>query len=109
MKIGVVGIGKMGAPLAGRLLAAGHEVSICNRSRNARVDSLVARGAVVRALPADLAAHAEVILTALPTEDSVRGVYAQMSDVAAAGQLYVDHSTVSRRLVALEQHHPLLA
>jgi len=39
-----------------------------------------------------------VILTALPTEDSVRGVYAQMSDVAAAGQLYVDHSTVSINL-----------
>src|SRR6202049_4059262 len=98
MKIGVVGIGKMGTPIAGRLLAAGHEVSICNRSRSASVDSLADRGAVVRASPADLAANAEVILTALPTEDSVRDVYAQMSDVAAAGQLYVDHSTVSINL-----------
>jgi 3-hydroxyisobutyrate dehydrogenase-like beta-hydroxyacid dehydrogenase len=98
MKIGVVGIGKMGTPVAGRLLAAGHDVSICNRSRSARVDSLAERGAVVRASPADLAAHAEVILTALPTEDSVRDVYVQMSDVAAEGQLYVDHSTVSINL-----------
>jgi 3-hydroxyisobutyrate dehydrogenase-like beta-hydroxyacid dehydrogenase len=98
MKIGVVGIGKMGTPIAARLLAAGHEVSICNRSRNARVESLAESGAVVRASPADLAAHAELILTALPTEDSVRDVYVQMADVAAAGQLYVDHSTVSINL-----------
>jgi 3-hydroxyisobutyrate dehydrogenase-like beta-hydroxyacid dehydrogenase len=95
MRIGIVGIGKMGAPIAGRLLAAGHNVSICSRSPSARVDSLVERGAVAHASPADLAAHAEIILTALPTEESVRDVYGQMSGVAAEGQLYVDHSTVS--------------
>jgi 3-hydroxyisobutyrate dehydrogenase-like beta-hydroxyacid dehydrogenase len=98
MKIGVVGIGKMGAPMAGRLLVAGNEVSICSRSRSARVDSLVERGAVLRASPGDLASHAEMILTALPTEGSVRDVYAEMSDVATEGQLYVDHSTVSINL-----------
>jgi 3-hydroxyisobutyrate dehydrogenase-like beta-hydroxyacid dehydrogenase len=95
MKIGVVGIGKMGAPMAGRLLASGYEVSICSRTRSARVDSLVERGAVLRSSPAELASDAEVILTALPTEDSVRDVYAEMSQVATEGQLYVDHSTVS--------------
>jgi len=95
MRIGVVGIGKMGAPIAGRLLAAGHDVSICNRSRSARVDLLVERGAVDQASPADLAAHADVVLTTLPTEAVVRDVYAQMSGVALDGQLYVDHSTVS--------------
>jgi 3-hydroxyisobutyrate dehydrogenase-like beta-hydroxyacid dehydrogenase len=98
MKIGVVGIGKMGAPIAGRLLAADYDVSIYSRSRSARVDSLVERGAVLRPSAADLATHAEVILTALPTEDSVRDVYAEMSDVAVDGQLYVDHSTVSINL-----------
>jgi 3-hydroxyisobutyrate dehydrogenase-like beta-hydroxyacid dehydrogenase len=98
MKIGVVGIGKMGTPIAGRLLAADYDVSICSRSRSARVESLVERGAVLRTSPADLATHAEVILTALPTEDSVRDVYAEMSDVAVEGQLYVDHSTVSINL-----------
>lgn len=98
MRIGVVGIGKMGAPIAGRLLGSGNEVSISSRSRGARVDSLVERGAVLRASPAEIAEHAEVILTALPTEDSVRDVYAEMAGVAADGQLYIDHSTVSINL-----------
>jgi 3-hydroxyisobutyrate dehydrogenase-like beta-hydroxyacid dehydrogenase len=95
MKIGVVGIGKMGAPIATRLLATGHEVSVCSRTKSVRVDSLVDSGAAVYESPAALAAHAETILTALPTEDSVRDVYAQMSEVASEGQLYIDHSTVS--------------
>jgi 3-hydroxyisobutyrate dehydrogenase-like beta-hydroxyacid dehydrogenase len=98
MKIGIVGTGKMGQPIAARLLAAGHEVSICNRSRNSRVDSLVAAGALLQPSPAALAADAEMVLTALPTEDTVRDVYAEMATVAAAGQLYVDHSTVSINL-----------
>jgi 3-hydroxyisobutyrate dehydrogenase-like beta-hydroxyacid dehydrogenase len=95
MEIGVIGIGKMGAPIAARLLAGGHDVSVCSRSRSARVDSLVESGAVAYESPAALASHAETILTALPTEKSVRDVYAQMSGVATEGQLYVDHSTVS--------------
>jgi 3-hydroxyisobutyrate dehydrogenase-like beta-hydroxyacid dehydrogenase len=94
MRIGVVGIGKMGQPIASRLLAAGNEVSICNRSRNAALESLAERGATVCASPAELAARVDVILTALPTEDTVRDVYTEMAGVAVAGQLYVDHSTV---------------
>jgi 3-hydroxyisobutyrate dehydrogenase-like beta-hydroxyacid dehydrogenase len=98
MKIGVVGIGKMGQPIAARLIAGGHDVSICSRSPSQRVDALVESGATLRASPQDLAAGAEMILTALPTEDSVRDVYAEMATVAVASQLYVDHSTVSIEL-----------
>jgi 3-hydroxyisobutyrate dehydrogenase/2-hydroxy-3-oxopropionate reductase len=98
MKIGVVGIGKMGRPIAERLISAGHDVAVCNRSENAGVQSLRDRGATVRASPADLATGSEFILTALPTEDAVRQVYAAMSAVAGAGQVYVDHSTVSPAL-----------
>jgi 3-hydroxyisobutyrate dehydrogenase/2-hydroxy-3-oxopropionate reductase len=88
----------MGRPIADRLITAGHEVAICNRSENAAVRSLREKGATVRASPAELAAGSEFILTALPTEDSVRQVYAEMSSVARAGQVYVDHSTVSPAL-----------
>jgi 3-hydroxyisobutyrate dehydrogenase-like beta-hydroxyacid dehydrogenase len=98
MRIGVVGIGKMGHPIASRLLAAGNEVWICNRSRNAALESLAERGATVAASAAELAAGVDVVLTALPTEDTVRDVYAEMAAVAVAGQLYVDHSTVSINL-----------
>ena len=95
MKIGVVGIGKMGGPIAQRLLDAGHEVSIFNRSDSVRISALKDRGAAVRSSPADVVANAEIILTALPTEESVRSVYADIAKVARAGQLYIDHSTVS--------------
>ncbi|MFZ0179983.1 MAG: NAD(P)-dependent oxidoreductase [Candidatus Dormiibacterota bacterium] len=98
MKVGVVGIGKMGGPMADRLISAGHDVAICNRSENAAVESLRGKGARVHASPADLAARSEVVLTALPTEDAVRQVYAEMSVVAVAGQIYIDHSTVSPAL-----------
>jgi 3-hydroxyisobutyrate dehydrogenase-like beta-hydroxyacid dehydrogenase len=95
VKIGVVGIGKMGRPIAERLLSAGHQVSIFNRSETDRVRALQERGATVRTSAADVVLKAEFVLTALPTEESVRGVYADMAQVARAGQLYIDHSTVS--------------
>ena len=95
MKVGVVGIGKMGRPIAERLIAAGHQVAICNRSDNAGVRALRERGATVLATPAELAAKSDVVLTALPTEETVRQVYDDMSAVASSGQLYADHSTVS--------------
>ena len=88
----------MGLPMARRLLDAGHDVSICSRTRNAGVESLAASGATVRESPAALAAGAEIVLTALPTEASVRDVYAAMSEVADRDQLYADHSTVSIKL-----------
>jgi 3-hydroxyisobutyrate dehydrogenase/2-hydroxy-3-oxopropionate reductase len=95
MNVGVVGIGKMGRPIAGRLFAAGHHVAVCNRSDNAGVQTLREQGAIVHKSPADLAASCEVVLTALPTEDTVRQVYSEMSAVASSGQIYADHSTVS--------------
>ncbi len=95
MKVGIVGIGKMGRPIAERLVVAGHEVAICNRSDSAGVQALRERGATVLGTPAELAARSEVVLTALPTEDAVRQVYDDMSTIASSGQLYADHSTVS--------------
>jgi 3-hydroxyisobutyrate dehydrogenase-like beta-hydroxyacid dehydrogenase len=95
MKVGVVGIGKMGRPIAERLIAAGHDVAICNRSDNAGVLALRDRGATVLGTAVELASRSDVVLTALPTEDTVRKVYDDMSAIASSGQLYADHSTVS--------------
>src|SRR5579864_282433 len=88
----------MGGPIADRLISAGHEVAIRNRSENDAVRSLRDKGATVCASPSDLAVLSEYVITALPTEDAVRQVYAEMSAVATAGQIYVDHSTVSPAL-----------
>ena len=94
MDIAVVGLGKMGKPIAERLLDAGHVIHAFNRSPQV-VRDLAARGALASGSASDAAAQAELVLTALPTIESVRTVYDEMAAVAQVGQLFVDHSTVS--------------
>src|SRR5712691_6389886 len=94
MDVGFIGLGKMGRPMTQRLVAAGFTVHVFNRSRGA-VDALVAEGATAAGSAAEVAQRAEVVMTALPTPDSVQSVYAEMAGVARKGQIYIDHSTVS--------------
>ncbi len=94
MQVGFIGLGKMGQPMTQRLLAAGHTAHVFNRSRGA-TDALVAKGATAADSPARVAERADVIMTALPTPESVDAVYAGLAGAARPGQIYVDHSTVS--------------
>ena len=94
---GFVGLGKMGQPMVKRLLAAGYRVHVYNRSRPA-IDALVKEGAQAAESARDVAAKADVVMTALPTPESVESVYAEMTEVARSGQVYIDHSTVSLAL-----------
>lgn len=94
MEVGFIGLGKMGKPMVRRLLAAGHAVHVHNRSPQA-VTELVADGAKDAGSVAGVAEHADVILTALPTPDTVEQVYSELAAAARADQIYVDHSTVS--------------
>ena len=92
--IGFVGLGKMGRPMVERLLGAGFTVRVHNRSR-AAVDALAAKGASAAASAGEVAANADVVLTALPTPDAVESVYRELADKAREGMLFADHSTVS--------------
>jgi 3-hydroxyisobutyrate dehydrogenase-like beta-hydroxyacid dehydrogenase len=94
MQVGFIGLGKMGRPMTQRLLAAGYTVHVFNRSRGA-VDALVAEGATAADSASQVAQRADVVMTALPTPDSVQSVFAAMAAVARSGQIYIDHSTVS--------------
>jgi 3-hydroxyisobutyrate dehydrogenase/2-hydroxy-3-oxopropionate reductase len=94
MEIGFIGLGKMGKPMVRRLLAAGYAVHVHNRSRPA-VDELVADGAKDAGSAVGVAERAEVILTALPTPDTVEHIYKEVAAAARPEQIYVDHSTVS--------------
>jgi 3-hydroxyisobutyrate dehydrogenase-like beta-hydroxyacid dehydrogenase len=94
MRIGFIGLGYMGAPMAGRLVAASHEVRVFNRSV-AAVERLAAQGAVPATSAADAAQGAALVLTALPTPDAVAIVYTELAGAAVAGQVYIDHSTVA--------------
>jgi 3-hydroxyisobutyrate dehydrogenase-like beta-hydroxyacid dehydrogenase len=94
MRIGVIGTGKMGSPIARRLVDAGHDVSVYSRS-SPPILELVRYGARARQSVADLAAEVEVVLTALPTVETVEAVYAELIAGAGSGQLFIDHSTTS--------------
>src|SRR5713226_4491010 len=94
MKVGFVGLGKMGWPMTVRLLAAGFEVHVFNRSRTP-VEALAAKGARPASSTAEVAERADVVLTALPTPEAVEQVYREMMQRARPGQIYADHSTVS--------------
>lgn len=97
MKVGVVGLGIMGAPMARNLLAAGHEVIVHGR-RPARVEPLVARGARAAASPAATAAGAEMVLTSLPDGPDVELVVGGPEGILAGatpGLVVIDTSTIA--------------
>ncbi len=83
----------MGRPMARRLLAAGHQVAVHSRSRGP-VDELAGEGAIPAGSAGEAAQGADLVLTALPTVESVRLVYSELARAASPGQVYADHSTV---------------
>lgn len=100
MRLGFIGLGKMGKPMTRNLLRAGYEVTIHNRSR-AVVEELSAEGARPASSPREVAAAADLVLTCLPTPASVEEVYSGddgLIPAARDGQILVDCSTVGPAL-----------
>jgi len=96
--VGFIGLGVMGRPMAGNLLAAGVDLIVFNRSRPAQ-DALVARGASGAETIGDVAARADIIITMLADDDAVRGVLGDgLLPAARPGSLIIDMSTVSPAL-----------
>ena len=77
MKIGVIGTGLMGAPMALRLLSAGHRVSVYNRTP-ARLKSLELAGATVCPTPLDLAQSVEAVVFMVTDGEAVRSLLEAM-------------------------------
>ena len=71
--VGFIGVGAMGAPMARRLLDAGHDVAVWNRTAS-RADPLVEAGARRAETPADAARGAEVVITMVADPDALREV-----------------------------------
>ncbi len=97
MRVGFVGLGKMGKPMAINLMKKGFDLTVHNRSR-AVVDELAAMGARPAFSPGEVASSAEVVLTCLPTPEAVETVYLGPDGLAPAAkpdQILLDHSTVS--------------
>jgi 2-hydroxy-3-oxopropionate reductase len=98
-KIGVIGLGLMGRPMARNLLAAGFELVVHNRSRGAVDELLTDYPDVLPALtPADVAKHARTIITMLPDSADVESVVLGKDGVienVQPGDLIIDMSTIS--------------
>ena len=99
MKIGFIGLGNMGAPMASNLVAAGHEVVGFD------VAATVPDGVRTAATAKDAAADAEVVITMLPDGDILRSVAAEVVPAMTEGAVFLDCSTVdveSARAVAID-------
>ncbi len=108
MRIGFLGLGKMGAPMAQRLLAAGHELAVWNRTE-ARTKPLIREGAIAAATPAEAELGADVVFTMLfddaAHEEVLFGPNGLM-DALSPGVLHISSSTISVALSErLTQEH----
>jgi 3-hydroxyisobutyrate dehydrogenase-like beta-hydroxyacid dehydrogenase len=95
-KLAFVGIGLMGAPMAGRLLDAGHELALWNRNRD-KLAPLVARGARASANPAAAARGAEIVMLCVTDTPAVEEVVFGADGVAdriGRDAILVDFSSI---------------
>lgn len=96
MRIGVAGLGRMGAAIAARLQEVGHEVTVWNRTAE-KTAAIVQAGARLAPSPAALAAQVEAIITILSDGPALAAVYDGPDGILAAdiaGKLVVEMSTV---------------
>ncbi|WP_127092160.1 2-hydroxy-3-oxopropionate reductase [Aquabacter cavernae] len=96
MKVGFIGLGIMGAPMAEHLIAAGH--TLYAQSRSGVPQALVEKGAIACADGAEVAGHAEIIFLMVPDTPHVEAVLFGDSGVAkglSAGKIVVDMSSIS--------------
>jgi len=101
MRIGFIGVGSIGHPMAGQLLAAGHRL-IVHDVRPEAAAQLIAGGAAWGESPADVAAQCELVATCLPGPAEMEAVCLGARGIVGAireGGLYVDHTTNSPMLV----------
>lgn len=97
MKVGFIGLGSMGGGMAKNLLAAGHELTVYNRTRE-KADALGAAGARVAATPIEAARGAAVVFTMLADDRAVEQVVFGDQGLAAGlerGAVHVSSSTIS--------------
>jgi len=96
LKIGYIGLGLMGKPMAKNILKAGYPLVVHNRSQ-AKVEELVAEGAVAAYSPAEVAAQVDVVFTNLPDSPDVEKVVLGENGIKEGGHeglIFVDNSTI---------------
>jgi 3-hydroxyisobutyrate dehydrogenase len=96
LKIGIAGLGRMGAAIAARLVACRHAVSVWNRTPQ-KAQALAAAGATIQSTPRALAEACDVVITMLTDAAAIDGTYRGANGLLAGdvrGKLFVEMSTV---------------
>ena len=109
MKVGFIGLGTMGAPMARNVQNKGHTLTVFDVNR-ASVDAMVASGAAAASSPKDVAAASEIVITMLPDAPDVERAALGHDGIVHGikpGTIYVDMSTIdpgtTRRVAAAIQ------
>ena len=105
-KIGFIGLGNMGLPMAQNLLKAGHAVAGFDVKEDAMEKLAAAGGRAVRSL-AETCTDAEIVITMLPAGEQVREVYLEGDGVLSAvapGTLLIDSSTIDVETARAVEH-----
>lgn len=95
-RIGYIGLGLMGKPIARNLMQAGYELTVHNRSREP-VDELAEEGATRAASPKEVAENSDIVFTNLPDSPDVEEVALGEEGViqgSTPGMIFVDNSTI---------------
>jgi len=101
MKLGFVGLGIMGFPMAGHLQAAGHEVTVYNRTATKAQQWVQTYNGQQAASPLEAATDAQIVFLCVGDDDDVRSVVLGDNGIyagASAGAVVVDHTTASADL-----------
>ncbi|VIO66265.1 3-hydroxyisobutyrate dehydrogenase [Bradyrhizobium ivorense] len=108
MEIGFIGLGKMGFPMARRLIEAGHTLTVFDTRKDA-VDQLVARGAAPATSPKDIADRVETVMASLPSLQASLEVATGKGGVIEGARVkrFIDLSTVGSQMAV--KIHDLLA
>lgn len=97
-RVGLVGVGAMGKPMAASLLKAGFEVTVCPHRNKAPVEELASQGARAVATPREVGQHSEVVVTMVPDAPQVEESIFGENGIAAGmqqGGTIIDMSTIS--------------
>jgi 3-hydroxyisobutyrate dehydrogenase-like beta-hydroxyacid dehydrogenase len=92
--LGVIGTGRMGGPMAGRLMDAGYSLVVYD-TLNEAMQPLLKRGAQQGKSPADVASRVEIVLASLPTPDIVKTVALGADGISSGNmaRIVIDLST----------------
>jgi 3-hydroxyisobutyrate dehydrogenase-like beta-hydroxyacid dehydrogenase len=93
-RVGLIGLGLMGKPMARALAACGAEVTVCSRSR-APVDELAGEGMIPAPTPAEVAARVDDIILMLTDTPAVEAVSAASAPALGPGKLIIDMGTTA--------------